>query len=630
MRQVMKRADIKVSFSCNNHCLFCVQGKKREEIRDKTLQEIKREMGQAIRDCQSIVLTGGEPTIRPDFLEIVKYAKKLGFGTIQIQTNGRMFAYREFCEKTIKAGANEFSPALHGHIAELHDYLTAAKGSFEQTTKGIQNLKKLGQKVVTNTVVTKSNYRNLPEIAKLLIDLGADQYQFAFVHPTGSAFSNFESIVPRMTLIEPYIKKGLDIGIENKKTIMTEAIPYCFMKGYENYVAEKIIPDTKIFDYQKVVEDFTETRRTEGKAKGPNCQNCFYNEICEGPWREYPEKLGWDEFIPVKADTGLGDFSIKAVVQGFDFLIKESGLSKHRAKILNIKDILFSNFDENWLFKNQKFDFSLSSRKSGLRFSYNNFGEKEGFEKKLVDIFSLFKKAYSVGQLNKLLSLMRFDGNKHQTTFGVEWLKGDDLPRIKIYFEELFNVYTDKIIFEKLKEICRLLGIDFDQLGVGKKEKIGAISVDFVPFAKVNVKVYFLHQKISGKELKRNAKSLGLEQGSASREQFFKYLNLERKAFFYMTKRFASDSSLLSLKLYKIYEVRRIKDHFKKSWQEIKEFLKARKAINLLKRVSAFKIMCRKNKLNLYPVIIAVDNSPKGDNIDLYFSFKGHWEKEQE
>jgi MoaA/NifB/PqqE/SkfB family radical SAM enzyme len=624
----MKRADIKVSFSCNNHCLFCVQGKKREEIKDKTYQEIKREMRQAIKDCQSIVLTGGEPTIRPDFLEIVMYAKKLGFGTIQIQTNGRMFAYREFCEKTIKAGANQFSPALHGHIAELHDYLTAAKGSFEQTTRGIRNLKKLGQQVVANTVVTKSNYRHLPEIAKLLNNLGVDQYQFAFVHPTGSAFSNFESIVPRMTLIEPYIKKGLDIGIENKKTVMTEAIPYCFMRGYEKYIAEKIIPDTKIFDYQKIIEDFTEKRRTEGKTKGPNCQNCFYNEICEGPWREYPEKLGWNEFIPVKKEADLGDFTSKAIDRSFNFLIKESGLSKQRLEINNIKDILFSDFNESWLSKNQKFDFSLSSRKSGLRFSYNNFGEKEIFENKLVDIFSLFKKAYSVKQLEKLLLFMGSEGNKHQTTIGVEWLGRDELPRIKIYFEELFHVYTDKIIFEKLKEICRLLGIDFNKLGVGKKEKIGAISVDFVPFSKVNVKVYFLHRKIGKKELKRKAKSLGLDQGSASWEQFFKCLNREKQGFFYMTKRFASDSSLLSLKIYKIYEVSQINDRFKKSWQEIKSFLKAREETVLLKRVLAFETICKNNKLNLYPVIIAVDNTFERDNVDLYFSFKGCREKE--
>jgi MoaA/NifB/PqqE/SkfB family radical SAM enzyme len=618
----MKRADIKVSFSCNNHCLFCVQGKKREQIRDKTLQEIRQEMRQAIKDCQSIVLTGGEPTIRPDFLEIVRYAKKVGFSTIQIQTNGRMFAYREFCEKTIKAGANEFSPALHGHVAELHDYLTAAKGSFEQTTKGIQNLKKLGQKVVTNTVVTKSNYRNLPEIAKLLYDLGVDQYQFAFVHPTGSAFSNFESIVPRMTLIEPYIKRGLDIGIEKKRSAMTEAIPYCFMKGYENYIAENIIPETKIFDFRKIVEDFTETRRAEGKAKGPNCKICLYNEICEGPWREYPEKLGWEEFIPVvKSDKG-GSIFLKAVDESFAALIKINKLIARGETIQDIKRILFVGFDEKWILQNQKFDISLSSKKRGMRFSYNNFQEKDDFEKKLVDIFLLLGDVYPVNQLIGILNLMMFDGNKHQTTFGVEWLAGEKLPRIKIYFEELFNVYSNKIILEKLKEICNFLKICFDKLGVDRKEQVGAISVDFTPAQSINLKVYSLHSKIGNKDLEKfigTAKSMG---GGENLRHFLSRLLPEKKSFFYETKRFLETSELSSFKLYKIYEVNRINDRYKKAWHEIRKLLNAANGSEIIKGIKIFKKICKKYKLNLYPVIIAMDESKKGENVDLYFSFR--------
>ena len=62
---------------------------------------------------------------------------------------------------------------------------------------------------------------------------------------------------------------GLDVGIKAGRTVMTEAIPYCFMSGYEDHVAEKIIPRTKIYDADAVIEDFTETRRNEGKAKGP-------------------------------------------------------------------------------------------------------------------------------------------------------------------------------------------------------------------------------------------------------------------------------------------------------------------------------------------------------------------------
>ncbi len=298
--RIEKRVDVKVGFSCNNRCLFCVQGNKRFDIGDFSTREIMKKLEESRKIADSIVFTGGEITIRKDFLELVRYAKSLNFKTIQIQTNGRMFAYKKFCEEAIKSGANEFSPALHGHIAQLHDYLTRSRGSFEQTVTAIKNLKSLNQYVLTNTVITKSNYRHLPEIASLLVNLGVDQYQFAFVHPVGTALEYFDRIVPRMKLIEPYVKKGLDIGIKSNIRVMTEAIPYCIMQGYEEYIAEKIIPITTIYDANFIIENYTEFRLKEGKLKGKDCKRCKYFKVCEGPWREYPERYGFDEFKPMR------------------------------------------------------------------------------------------------------------------------------------------------------------------------------------------------------------------------------------------------------------------------------------------------------------------------------------------
>jgi len=293
-----ERIDIKTGWKCNNRCLFCVQGNKRAIYGNKTTDEVKQLLREGRRDADAIVFTGGEVTIRPDIIALVSYARDLGYSTIQIQTNGRMLAYRKLCEDLIAAGATEFSPALHGHVPELHDYLTRSSGSFVQTVRAIRNLKDLGQLVLTNTVVTRSNYRHLPEIARLLVSLGVDQYQFAFVHPIGSAGEAFFSVVPRHSLVEPYAKAGLAVGIEAGRRVMTEAIPYCFMEGFEPFVAERIIPRTKILEGHVTIEDYTEHRLTEGKAKGPPCAECLLNSFCEGPWREYPEHYGWSEFKP--------------------------------------------------------------------------------------------------------------------------------------------------------------------------------------------------------------------------------------------------------------------------------------------------------------------------------------------
>lgn len=294
-----KRVDIKTGFMCNNNCMFCAQAHKKH-LGNKTTEEIKKDLKESRKRCDGVVLTGGEPTIRRDFLELVSYAKKLGYSLIQIQTNGRRFSSLEFCKKTIEAGANEFSPALHGYCSEQHDFLTRTPESFAQTVRGIQNLKKLGQQVITNTVVVKSNYRDLEKMAKLLVRLKVDQFQFAFVHPVGNAMKYYDSVVPTMSLAAPHIHKGLQIGINAKVECMAEAMPYCMMQGYENYISERFIPETEIKEFSMVIEDYKKSRVKEGKTKFPQCKKCKYDKICEGPWREYPEKMGDEEFKAVR------------------------------------------------------------------------------------------------------------------------------------------------------------------------------------------------------------------------------------------------------------------------------------------------------------------------------------------
>jgi MoaA/NifB/PqqE/SkfB family radical SAM enzyme len=618
----MKKLDLKVGFSCNNRCLFCVQGRKREYFRDKSTQQIKKEMKEGKKECEEIVLTGGEPTIRPDFLKLVSYAKKLGFKKIQIQSNGRMFAYLDFCKKTIEAGANEFCLALHGHLPELHDFLTRSPGSFYQTVQGIRNLKLLKQKVLVNVVVTKPNYRHLPEIANLLVSLGVDQYQFAFVHPLGSAKENFEMIVPRMSLIEPYIKQGLEIGIKAGKIVMTEAIPYCLMEGYEDYIAEKIIPPTKIYDANFVIEDYTIARKKEGKAKGANCLKCLYYKICEGPWREYPEVFGWTEFKPVDNRSLVSQNSqiMKCIDEIFNFLIKENELLKYKSILNQIKDILFFNFNSSWLSENQKFDFSFSGEKKALRFSYNNYKEKEKFSQKIIKIFELFENFYNKDLLIQILNLMNTSNDKHQTTIGIEWINNQNYPRIKLYFEELFHYYTNEERIKKLQEICKLVDFDYESLKIQQDDEIGAFCVDFLPENEINLKVYFLLKELNEEKIIKLISELKVSSFKRESQKFLTSLS-KSKCFYYLTKRFNPRGELLSLKFYKIYETKQFKD-LTEPMYEILNFLKKLKYNFTIETIKKLLNIAKKFNLVIYPVIIAIDFSRKGVKIDSYFSLK--------
>ncbi len=296
----VRRIDLKVGFSCNNRCRFCVQGDKRDRYPDKDTATLLQALEQGREHADEVVLTGGEVTIRKDLPEIVKHAASLGYRVIQLQTNGRILSAKRAVDKLVAAGVTEFSPALHGPTAEIHDTLTGVSGAFKQTVRGIRNVKAAGMPVITNSVITRANHTLVDELTALLIALGVDQLQLAFVHALGTAGANFTEIVPRLSDTQPYVLKALARARAAGMTAFTEAIPLCFLPGAERHAAEWIIPVTRILDAEHVVENYTWTRLHEAKLKGPQCGECALEPHCEGPWREYPEHFGWEEFVPVE------------------------------------------------------------------------------------------------------------------------------------------------------------------------------------------------------------------------------------------------------------------------------------------------------------------------------------------
>lgn len=140
--------EINTGFICNNNCRFCIHTDSKFKG-NRSFVDIKKDLIDLREICDSVVLSGGEVTIRQDFLDIVRFAKELLYKTIQIRTNGRMFASLGFCKKTIHAGATDFIIKPYGYCEKQHDFMTKSPGSFKQTIKGIKNLNSLGAHVFT-------------------------------------------------------------------------------------------------------------------------------------------------------------------------------------------------------------------------------------------------------------------------------------------------------------------------------------------------------------------------------------------------------------------------------------------------------------------------------------------------
>lgn len=297
----MKRIDLKVGFACNNMCLFCVQWDKRFKYKPRKLENIKELIDEGRQDwAEYIVFTWWEPTVHPDLVEAVAYARDKWYKQIQIQSNWMNFADMDYCKALINAWVTEFWPSIHWFKAETHDKLVGTKWAWEKVIKWLINLHKLNQLVVINSVITKDNFMEAPQLAKLLCKLGVYQYQFAFVHILWSAAKNKEVVVPKKSLIMPYIKKALDIGKNAWIKTFTEAIPYCLMQWYERAISEVVVPETTIYDANWKLDSYADYRWNEGKAKRKECEWCSKYKICEWPWKEYPQIYWWDEFTPIK------------------------------------------------------------------------------------------------------------------------------------------------------------------------------------------------------------------------------------------------------------------------------------------------------------------------------------------
>jgi MoaA/NifB/PqqE/SkfB family radical SAM enzyme len=292
--------DIKITHQCNNICRFCVAGDNRLIEKEPPAHKIKKCLSDNARRHNIVLFSGGEPTIRPDLPNLIQYAHKTcGYKTIIIQTNGRRLAYKAYLGELIDNGANQFSVSIHGHIPALHEYLTQAQNSFFETIAGIRNVLERGAALATNTVITKSNYLNLGDIAKLLGAIGVKQMQFAYPHLEGKALSNIKNIAPPMSIAAPHAQCALETAGKFGALAFTEGFPHCMLGRWKNHAIESIHTERKVIGIDGDIDDFQGHRMNRLKKKGPLCADCGRTGICEGPWADYPEHFSWKEFKPL-------------------------------------------------------------------------------------------------------------------------------------------------------------------------------------------------------------------------------------------------------------------------------------------------------------------------------------------
>lgn len=262
----MARAVFRVGLSCDNACVFCAQAGLDGEGHARGSLAPLREAS------DEVTFVGGEPLLATDLPELVAQARALGFRKVGVQTNGRGLAKTEVVDALARAGLTDVHVSLHGAAAAVHDYHTGVAGSFDAAIAGARAARDRGLDVVVATVLTRSSFRVLAPIPRLVATLGARAWLIEVAHAAGRAAAQQDRTLPRLSLALPFALHALDVASKLGLAAWIRGAPACLLGPF----AARALPDAP---------------RSYAEA----CDSCDARPSCAGVDAAYLARFAGDE-----------------------------------------------------------------------------------------------------------------------------------------------------------------------------------------------------------------------------------------------------------------------------------------------------------------------------------------------
>ena len=170
---------------CNLNCIHCRSASSvSSDEGDFTLDRAKWLIGEIASFCSpAVVLTGGEPLLRPDVFDIARYGTEKGL-RMCLATNGTLVT-PEVCEKIKESGIKIVSLSLDGSTSEIHDDFRRQPGAFEASVKAARLFREHGIDFLINSSFTKRNIHDVENVYRLAKSLGATAWYLFMIVPVG-------------------------------------------------------------------------------------------------------------------------------------------------------------------------------------------------------------------------------------------------------------------------------------------------------------------------------------------------------------------------------------------------------------------------------------------------------------
>jgi len=175
-----------VTRACAYACIHCrAEAQPKRDPRELTTDEGFRFIDDLVDVGRPILIfTGGDPMMRPDLLDLIRYASGRGL-RVALSPTATKLVTRARLEEAREAGVARIQMSLDGSRPEVQDAFRGRPGSFQRTLEILDDIRSAGVSLQVGTTVSRYNLDDLDAIARVVGEYGAVMWSLFFLVPTG-------------------------------------------------------------------------------------------------------------------------------------------------------------------------------------------------------------------------------------------------------------------------------------------------------------------------------------------------------------------------------------------------------------------------------------------------------------
>lgn len=364
--ELSRRGVLEVGLKCTHSCKFCYYsfhdgstdqfaGMRRATMR--SFDECKQILqGMAAAGLTHFDITGGEPTIHREIVDIVRYgldelglrARIITLGQFLLRPMGK--GRKLLLDELLEAGLDDFLLSVHAVDPALFQETTGE--SFEKLSQVMDVLDARGFSYGSNTLVYQHNYRHLPEIAQHLIRRRVRISNFIVMNTyfRWNEDQRMLGVQARYREVKPYLEHAARILEDAGVAVNVRYGPLCAYRGLEKHFVGVLGVELDPYEWRttlrtgqvkehRSVAEYLEHQRAQladagsmfTKSYGRKCEGCAVRPICDGVDVKYAAQYGWDEFDPYPLAPGQGPVTDPMAFRAQNpraFVVKNEGASR--------------------------------------------------------------------------------------------------------------------------------------------------------------------------------------------------------------------------------------------------------------------------------------------------------------